>query len=97
MKNALNVSVKYWTHASGCFREALLMSNYSREPTKLGGHVRIFMSGPRNIYERFMNEKKSTRLAHNFVYEQVASKIVRTFYEHIMSKVRVSESEKKEG
>ena len=70
---------------------------YSREPTKLSGHVRIFMSGPRNIYERFMNETNSTRLAHNFFYEQVASKIVRTFYEHIMSKVRVSESEKKEG
>ena len=44
-----------------------------------------------------MSEKKTARLAHNFVYEQVASKIVRTFYEHIMSKVRVSESEKKEG
>ena len=70
---------------------------YSREPAKLGGHVRIFMSGPRNIYERFMSEKKTARLAHNFFYEQVASKIVRTFYEHIMSKVRASESEKKEG
>ena len=75
----------------------LLWEKYSRETTKLIGHVRIFMSGPRNIYERFMSEKKTTRLAHNFFYEQVASKIVRTFYEHIMSKVRVSESEKKEG
>ena len=55
------------------------------------------MSAPGNNYERFMSEKKTTRLAHNFFYEQVASKIVRTFYEHIMSKVRVSESEKKEG
>ena len=65
--------------------------------TKLSGNMRIFMSAPGNNYERFMSEKKTTRLAHNFFYEQVASKIVRTFYEHIMSKVRVSESEKKEG
>ena len=75
----------------------LFLILYRRERTKQGAILRIFMRGPRNIYERFMSEKKTTRLAHNFFYEQVASKIVRTFYEHIMSKVRVSESEKKEG
>ena len=44
-----------------------------------------------------MSEKKTPDSLIIFLYEQVASKIVRTFYEHIMSKVRVSESEKKEG
>ena len=30
------------------------------------------MSAPGNNYERFMSEKKTTRLAHNLFYEQVA-------------------------
>ena len=34
--------------------------------------MRIFMSAPGNNYERFMSEEKTTRLAHNFFYEQVA-------------------------